>query len=102
VLFKLLFKIISFFNFYNKKSHRYDFFNIHIERAHKKEKVGELLQEKGLDLTGSTNSRKRDSLIIHLRDSGSVAKSINGRLAMLLECETCHQVMKLLNLYPNI
>lgn len=83
-----------------KKSHRYDFYDIHTKRAHQGEE-NEPVQEKRrrLDSLNSSGCSKKSDSSVDLKASGSVTKSKNGRLIALLECDTCHNVIQILGFF---
>ena len=88
--------------FYNKKSHRFDFFNIHMERAHYEEEDKPPREKKRRSDLESMNARKGgDSSMGTKYNIGSVPKSKNDHLAVFFECETCHKVIKLNNVRFN-
>ena len=63
-----------------------------MKRAHQEEDDGPVQERRRrLDSLNSSGSKKSDASV-DLETSGSVAKYKNGRLAVLLECDTCHKV----------
>jgi len=79
--------------FYKKKSHRYDFFNIHMERAHNEEEKPPREKKRRLDSESTNAIKGGDSSMGSKSNIGSVPKSKNDHLALLFECETCHKVI---------
>ena len=67
-----------------------------MKRAHQEEEDGPAQEKRrrldSLNSSGSKNRSGFSRIEVDLETSGSDAKSKNGRLAVLLECDTCHKV----------